>query len=209
MTVLGWRWTSDARPVFISDSGDNPTAGGVGDVPYTLERLLSLQVQDAVFASIMDEEAIAVCEKAGEGAEVSVSLGGKRDDVHGKPLSVQGIVLTIKSVPWSISGLSKDTQLNQIAVLQIQGIKVIVTKYRTPFHYISDFRQLGIEPSEHKIIVVKIGYLEPELKQAAAQALLALSPGAVDQNITKLDFKRIARPKFPFDPDMEWSPAIR
>jgi microcystin degradation protein MlrC len=91
--------------------------------------------------------------------------------------------------------------------LQVQGVKVIVTKYRTPFHHIVDFEQIGISPGEHKIIVVKIGYLVPELKQIAAQALLALSPGAVNQNITDLNFTRIRRPQFPFDPDMEWNPS--
>ena len=36
------------KPVVISDSGDNPTAGGVGDVPAMLEVLLRLGVRDAV-----------------------------------------------------------------------------------------------------------------------------------------------------------------
>ena len=29
------------RPVVISDSGDNPTAGGAGDIPFVLGRLLA------------------------------------------------------------------------------------------------------------------------------------------------------------------------
>jgi microcystin degradation protein MlrC len=197
---------SKVHPVFISDSGDNPTAGGVGDITYMLERLLFLQVPDAVFASIMDEESVEICEKAGVGAKVSVSLGGKLDKVHGRPLNVQGVVMTVTSAPWSVNGSSKEAKINKLAVLQVDGIKVVVTKYRTPFHYISDFQQVGIEPNEHMIVVVKIGYLEPELKQAAAQAFLALSPGAVNQNIKSLDFKRISRPMFPFNIDMEWSP---
>jgi microcystin degradation protein MlrC len=47
------RWALDApeRPVIISDSGDNPTAGGVGDLPLFLERLIALNVPDAVVAS--------------------------------------------------------------------------------------------------------------------------------------------------------------
>ena len=195
------------KPVIISDSGDNPTAGGVGDVPYVLERLVSLRVPDAVYASIMDEEAVTACEMVGEGAEISLVLGGKRDCINGKPLNVIGTVELIKEVPWSLGGLNKNPKMNKIVVLQVQGVKVIVTKYRTPFHHIVDFEQIGISPGEHKIIVVKIGYLVPELKQIAAQALLALSPGAVNQNITGLNFTRIRRPQFPFDPDMEWNPS--
>ena len=31
---------SDTKPFIISDMGDNPTAGGAGDVTWTLKRLL-------------------------------------------------------------------------------------------------------------------------------------------------------------------------
>ncbi len=58
---------------------------------------------------------------------------------------------------------------------------MIITERRTPFHYISDFTNLDIDPHQHKIVVVKIGFLEPELKALAARSLLALSPGIVDQ----------------------------
>src|SRR5688572_3306374 len=45
------------RAIFISDSGDNPTAGGVGDVPHLLERLLAHEAfaggeRSAIYASI-------------------------------------------------------------------------------------------------------------------------------------------------------------
>jgi microcystin degradation protein MlrC len=76
-----------------------------------------------------------------------------------------------------------------------------------PFIDIAEFERLGIDPSAHKIVVVKIGYLVPDLKQAAPRALLALSPGAVDQAIERLPFKRVRRPIYPLDPDMVWQPA--
>jgi len=56
---------SGEQPVVISDSGDNPTAGGAGDTTFVLERLLAAGVQDVVFASIADEAAVRACEAAG------------------------------------------------------------------------------------------------------------------------------------------------
>ncbi len=85
-------------------------------------------------------------------------------------------------------------------------MQAIITQRRRPFHYIADFTKLGINPHEHKIVVVKVGYLVPELKAAAAKALLALSPGAVDQAIERLPFQRITRPVYPLDKDMTWKP---
>lgn len=192
-------------PVVISDSGDNPTAGGAGDVPYTLERLIAADVPDAVFASIVDPAAVGVCREAGIGAEVELALGGKLDPVSGRPLAVKGRVVNIVAQPWRTYAGDRD-QTNDMAVVQIGGVRCIVTEQRTPFHHIADFQRLGIEPAEHKIVVVKIGYLEPELKRLAAKALLALSPGAVNQDIRRLPFTRIRRPMFPFDADMAWSP---
>ncbi len=182
--------------VFISDSGDNPTAGGVGDVPAFLERLLAHDVPSAVMASIVDATAVSECQAAGLNNTVTVSLGGKLDPVHGRPLTVTGRVIHFQE---------KDNVGGDIAVLQSGGVKVIITQRRKPFHFVAEFEKLGIDPLAHKMVVVKIGYLVPDLKRAAPKALLALSPGAVNQDIPSLTYQRIQRPMFPLDEDMEWA----
>src|SRR5690606_12489246 len=53
----------DQKAVLISDSGDNPTAGGAGDIPYMVERLiarpeLSLGERTAVVGSIASAKAV-------------------------------------------------------------------------------------------------------------------------------------------------------
>lgn len=189
-------------PIFISDSGDNPTAGGAGDVPYFLERLIALNVPDAVYASIPDSEAVNICHSAGIGAEVELSLGGKLDPINGSPVSVKAKVVTLANPEWT--GVGGGT--NKQAVVQIGGIHLIVTEHRTPFHHETDFQRLNIEPTQHKIVIVKVGYLVPDLKRMAKKAFLALSPGAVNQDIVSLPYKRITRPMYPLDPDLEWSP---
>lgn len=194
------------RPVVISDSGDNPTAGGAGDTPFVLERLLAFGAADVVFASIADRDAVTKCEMAGVGAMVDLSLGGKLDPIHARPLAVRGQVKSLRTLPWTLSSSKKEEIHNHLAVVDVQGIQIIITSLRTPFHRIQDFTNLGIDPHGSKIVVVKIGYLEPELKKLAAKALLALSPGAVNQAIEKLEYRRIWRPMFPFDVDFDWAP---
>ena len=196
------------RPVLISDSGDNPTAGGAGDSPYMLERLLDLGVNDAVFASIADPRAVAACFEAGLEASVQVSLGGKLDPVNARPLPVRGAVRFLAECPWPPHNPPANSRANRIAVLDIGGINVIVTELRTPFHRLADFRALGIEPERQQIIVVKIGYLEPELAKLAKRSLLALSPGGVSQDLLNLPFKSLQRPIYPLDPDMDWTPEL-
>ena len=48
-------------------------------------------------------------------------------------------------------------------------------------------------------MVVKIGYLEPELHAMAADWLLALTPGGVDQDLLRLGHHKVERPLYPFD----------
>lgn len=181
-------------PVVISDSGDNPTAGGAGDVPYFVGRLLARPELSAIYASIPDPAAVAACYAAGAGQEVSVAIGGKLDRVHAQPLPVRGTVVGL---------FTGDRIGGDIAVLRVGGTHIILTARRKPFHYIKDFTALELDPMTHKIVAVKIGYLEPELRQIARHALLALTPGAVDQAIPNLRYTRVVRPIFPLDPDFD------
>merc|ERR1712039_916521 len=58
------------HPVIISDSGDNPTAGGVGDTPTVAAALISKRIGDAVVQGPVDHVAVETCIKAGVGQEV-------------------------------------------------------------------------------------------------------------------------------------------
>ena len=83
--------------VFISDSGDNPTAGGVGDTPTFFGKLIEHKVPSAVVASIVDAAAVATCFDAGVGSIVELSLGGKLDPIHAQPLPVTAQVVHLKT----------------------------------------------------------------------------------------------------------------
>lgn len=181
------------QPVLISDSGDNPTAGGVGDVSYFLESAIALKPYDMVYASIPDAKAVEHCVAAGLGGGVTLEIGGKLDYRNSQPLPITGSVEFIL-----------DNPDNRQVVVKHGGIHVIITSKRTPFHHRQQFLDLNIIPEEHRIVVVKVGYLVPELKAMAQKAYLALSPGAVNQDIVRLDYQRIHRPCYPFDMDMMW-----
>jgi microcystin degradation protein MlrC len=195
---IEWALAEEKNGVFLSDSGDNTTAGAVGDIPLVLERLLAHAVPSAVVAGITDLEAVALCWEAGGGAGLDTTIGGKLDTVHGKPLPVQGQVLAL---------FAGDPERGRQSVLQVDNVKVILTERRTAFTRAADFAQVGIDPLAHKIVVVKLGYLFPDLLRIASQAFMALSPGAADQHLERLPYRRIVRPMFPLDKDFVWSPG--
>ncbi|HWV25176.1 MAG TPA: M81 family metallopeptidase [Thermomicrobiales bacterium] len=198
-------WTIDQalslnqKSVIISDSGDNPTAGGAGDIPLMVERLLARPElasgeRAAIVAAVANRDAVATAKAAGEGAEVTVTIGGINDPLNGVPSTITGTVYSI---------YENDPVGGDIAVIKSGGVHVIVPERRKPYHHMREFENLRLNVKDHDITVVKIGYLEPELKDAASAAFLALTPGAVNQDIPNVPFERLQRPIYPLDPDME------
>jgi len=88
-------------------------------------------------------------------------------------------------------------------VVRVGSVHIIVTQKRKPYHKEIDFTRLGLYPRKTDIVVVKIGYLEPELYAMQTGWLMALTPGGVDQNIEQLPYKKILRPMFPMDKNMK------
>ena len=86
-------------------------------------------------------------------------------------------------------------------VIRSGSVHAIITERRKPFHHLDDFRMLGLDPESADIVIVKIGYLEPELYDLAADWTLALTPGGVDQDLLRLGHHRLAPGVFPFDTD--------
>ncbi|TDD55830.1 M81 family peptidase [Nonomuraea terrae] len=187
-----------AKPFLISDSGDNPTAGGAGDVSATLGKLLQVEelrsgAVSGIYASIVDPDAVAVACAAGQGAPVTVHAGGKIDSGPAGPVELSGTVYSL---------LRDDPVGGDIAVIEAGGLRAILTSRRKPYHEIADFTRLDLDPAETDLVIVKIGYLEPELYDLAADWKLALTPGGVDQDLPRLGHHNVRRPLFPFDTDM-------
>jgi microcystin degradation protein MlrC len=204
----------DEHPVFLSDAGDNPTAGAAGDVPHTLAALLGHPAfreggpASAIFASIPDAPAIEAIRKSALGDTLRLELGGKLDPVHGTPLPVEGRLE--KFIEGGVSGgeygAAGDTPQ---AVLRCGNVRVVVTGGRRPYHRRGDFLALGLDPLDHPLTIVKIGYLEPELAAMARRHFLVLSPGGVNPQLESLPYTRLRRPIFPLDRDFPWSPKAR
>jgi microcystin degradation protein MlrC len=191
--VLAAALASPVTPYFVSDSGDNPTAGGAGDVTWTLTELLASEElaasgRRAIYASVPDAAGALAAAEAGVGADVRLTVGARVDARPAPPVEVAGEVLAV--VP------SDD---NLEVVVRTPAVDVVITRRRRPYHLEQDFTRLGLDPRSADIVVVKIGYLEPELFDMAADWMLALTPGGVDQDLARLGHRRVRRPMFPLD----------
>jgi microcystin degradation protein MlrC len=176
--------------------GDNPTAGGAGDVTWTLRELLaqaefqSAQGPTVIYASIPGPEMIAAALEAGVGGQVKARVGAEVDDRFAPPILLEGVVEAIHK---------GDVHAEVEAVIRVGSIRVIVTQKRKPYHREKDFTQLGLDPRNSDVLIVKIGYLVPELYDLRGDWIMALTPGGVDQDLERLGYQRVQRPLFPLD----------
>lgn len=189
---------TETRPIILADSGDNPTGGGVGDRADVLAALIERGFGDVIMAGITDRPAVDACFAAGEGAEIPLSIGATLDPAS-RPVTVAAKVIRLQK-----GAAPADNQ----AVVAIGGITLVLAAKRRPYHDIADFTLLGLDPKAARLVVVKSGYLSPELAPIANPNLMALTDGVVNQDIPALSSHRRQRPAFPFDRDFDYSPDI-
>jgi len=190
---------ASTAPVILADSGDNPTGGGVGDRADVLRALLARGFEGALVAGITDPPAVAACFAAGKGARIGLRIGAALD-ASSSPVSIEAEVLFLDD-----PGPAAERQ----AVISTAGITVVLAARRRPYHSIADFERLGLDPKSVRVLVVKSGYLSPELAPIANPNLMALTGGVVNQDIEGLVSNRRARPIFPFDRNFEYEPHVR
>ena len=192
--------TEGRTPVILSDSGDNPTAGAAGDVTSFLSLMLNDDTiphlnPPAVYQAVYDPETAAECFKAGVGKRIKGRLGGKIDPGVSSPIEFEGTVAALCA--------SFGETHSRIALIKTGGIDVIVTEDHIGCYEPEMMEALGINPSDALVITVKLGYLEPELKELAAQSILVLTEGATYEDLEKMKYEKVKRPIYPLDKDFD------
>lgn len=190
---------AETGPAILADSGDNPTGGGVGDRADALAELIAQGVQGAAVVGIADAPAALKAADTGVGGTCALKIGAS--------LGSNGPVVEAKARVERIVGSLGAGDIE--ALVMLKGLHVVLTQRRRPFHNLEDFTKFGIDPSEARMVVVKSGYLSPQLAPIANPAVMALSEGAVNQAIERLDNRRRPKPSYPFERDFDFTPTCR
>lgn len=183
------------RPVFISDTGDNTTAGAAGDDAYMLRLLQRMGAKDVLLAGITDAAACDACYRAQIGDTLTLTVGGSLS-----PGSVS-TALTGRLIHRGDILSYQHSNAGPSATLACDGITVVITQNRAALCRPDIFRSIGLDPTAFSIVVVKLGYLFPELAQQAGRSILAFTPGASTERLEDMHLKRIRRPMYPLDDD--------
>lgn len=195
--------SSENAPVFVTDSGDNTTAGAEGQGTLLLDIILKRNARDVLVCGITCKKAVDKLKDLSIGKEVSFTLGEDSDKPHIIPVPIQGI---IKSRGKVLGWAGEDAGYG--VVVSSKGIDIVVTDVRAAFLSEKHIKRMGIDIADYKVIVLKMGYLFPELRKIAAQNIFALTPGASTNVFNSLEYKHVPRPIYPLDKNFTWSPKV-
>jgi microcystin degradation protein MlrC len=196
-------------PLVLSDSGDNPGAGAPCDGTTLLTALHEAGMRDVALGVICDPQTVAQACTAGTGAEISVRLGGKTDDRHGAPLVATARVVRITDGVFTNTGpmgTGGRTRMGTTALLNLDGIAVIVTEQRVQALDLSLFRSVGIEPTVMRALVVKSSvHFRAAFAPIAAEIIDVDTPGISSPHLERFTFAQVRRPIWPLDPDLTFA----
>lgn len=184
---------AEESQVFISDSGDNTTAGAAGDNGYMINHLQRLGAKNVLVAGIMDAEACNACYRASIGDMLTLQVGGslahdsERATITGR-LIHRGDILSYHGDNGGPS-----------ATLDCGDMTVVITRNRAAMCRPDIFESINLAYRKFKILVVKLGYLFPELAAIAPRAILAFTPGSSTERLEDMNMKNIRRPMYPLD----------
>lgn len=194
---------SGELPIYISDSGDNPTAGSSSDVTGFLRKIMEDNRTDdlkhpVLYGGIYDPIAIKKC-KNNVGKEIKLEFGAKFDTNTSDPIVASGLVKSYVE-DWSYGGMLR----GDIALFNSGGVDIVISEAHIGYTVPELFMDLGVDPREVEIVVCKLGYLTPQHEEIAKRSIMALTKGSTNEDLESIDYKKVKRPIFPLDRNIEF-----
>jgi len=144
-------------PVILADVADNPGGGAPGDGTEILRELIRQGAKNVGIATIKDPEAVRRAEEAGVRGTLTMEIGGKTDGFHGEPIRVTATVRTLTDGHFirKAGGVGVRVNVGKTAVIDVDGIEIILTERSHAPNDPEIYRRNGIEPTDKKTLVLK------------------------------------------------------
>ena len=190
---------SNVAPVVMADPADNAGGGAPSDNTSILRRMMERQAADAAVGPIWDPIAVRLCFDAGLNAEFALRLGGKIGPSSGAPIDARVKVIALKRDCWQSFGPTQ-VPLGDCAGVRIGGIDVALITNRTQALGLELFTNLGIDPRQKKIVLVKsTNHFMAAFGPIAKRVLYIDSDGPLSRDYRKIPYTKVQRPIWPLD----------
>jgi microcystin degradation protein MlrC len=192
------------KPVCLLDMGDNVGGGSPGDSTHLAHALEKHKIAGA-FVCLYDPESVQQADRAGAGQRVQLRMGGKTDDLHGKPLECE---VTVRSLhdgdytePEVRHGGRNWGTLGRTAIVETDGgLTIQLTSVRNAPFSIQPIRCCGLDPTSFQILVAK-GVIAPvaAYQEVCPTLIRVNTPGCTSADFSSFTYKHRRRPLYPFE----------
>lgn len=172
-----------AKPVFVSDSGDNTTAGAGGESAFLLERFLGSGVKTLYTSLYCPTAWVKLTEmKPGDRATLTIP---KTDEYTGDVI-VEGEYVKRGKILGFVGEESGEGVL-----FRADNVDIVFASVRTSFTMKEHFTAMGVNVADYEAVVVKQGYLWPDAAKLAASQVFCMTPGTATNDFATLSFKNL------------------
>lgn len=193
-------------PCCLVEPADNVGGGGPADGTMILRALLRHKQSGGVV--LCDPESVAALQGAEPGSEHDLNVGGKTFPGDPGPVPVRATLIRLTdgcytledrhSHAASMSGIHLN--MGPCAVVQVEGVTILLTSKRSAPMDLGQWRSQGVEPAELRFIGVKAAVAHRQAYDRIARAQYWVSTiGPCASDLRTLPYKLVRRPVFPLD----------
>ncbi|TVX77824.1 M81 family metallopeptidase [Peribacillus simplex] len=199
----------EGKPIVINENSDNPGGGTPGDGTHLLSAMIKANLENACFGFIYDPEVVNIAHERGVGASIEVLLGGKTDDMHGRPVPIKAYVKTLADgqfIQSSPMGRGARVDYGKSARIVVGGIDIVVCSKRSQTLDEQIFLLHGINIRSYKIVALKSSqHFRAGFEPLAHEIIPVDSPGLSSFNLYSFKHTRLTKPVYPFIKEIEFS----
>lgn len=194
---------SKEKLTFVTDSGDNTTAGADGAGTLLLGKYLSRDEPGVLICGIYAEETVAGLLAKGPGEKAEIILCPGQNDPQEKEIRLN-VTLKKKGTVYGWAG----DEVGKGVVVSCGNTDIVLTEARAAFTTRLHFEKMGIVPEDYRVVVLKMGYLFPRLKEISENFIFALTPGISTNDFASIDYKFLKHKMYPINKDITWKEIL-
>jgi microcystin degradation protein MlrC len=187
----------------LVEPADNVGGGAPGDATHVLAALRQARAPSATVV-LWDPEAAARACELGVGRNFHGLVGARTLPLNGNPQTVFGKIAFAGPVVYRRDGTYMTGQrvdLGPTAVIDANGIKIVVTSERAMPFDTEHLRSAGIEPENERILTIKCGSAWAQAFGTIASAHLYVdTPGICSSSVERMPYLRLDKRFYPLDP---------
>ena len=192
--------------VVLSDTGDTVFGGTAGDSNLILEAILRLGIKSRALMPLIEPATVARLVAAGEGAEITLAIGGGLSPRFFKPLTVTGRVRKIADGRVKVSVFQQpEHDMGRTVIFDVGPATLLVSERAGAAGNIPDvYRWFGIEPCDYKMAVLKTASNFQFFKPITSEVIRVDTPGPGQSDVIGLPWARVPRPMYPTEDPASW-----